>query len=562
MKFRHPSFAIACVALAGSLSSLAAGCGADEPDGPPAEVAGAPEAVAEERQALSTCITIARHSGGEVHDAQLARRVGTAIATDPDANANFGALPTARVGNISVSPKRSYKSLLAFVLPGTIPANATVTSAVVTLDTTNTGASTIRVKRSTAPWDEGAVTFRSWNNAQSSEDYASFSAGPGAGGVRTFDITALAQAWLDGVFANHGMVLLGETSTLTFATSETANAAVEPKLELCYTTPDPCSPSPCLNNGTCTTTPDGSYDCICYGGFTGQSCDVPPSACPCATAGVPWLAGHIADAMSYCSYDETRAVAFTSLDISRSYGAGINPANGEGYCFSTAEHFDCATMGLVITPEQAAVCRAQILEWGFNGQLCSQDEYIPGSCEPCFPNPCQHGGSCTNDWQSYSYTCACPAGYFGPSCEFQGVDPCVSNPCQNGGACVAENGGTYTCACAPGYTGQHCETVEACPCHGSSGWQSGSQVDPILCGYNELGAYAYTGPGFGDSFGTGYDFFESAYYCGFMEMLTGSCIMLTISEQQASSCRQEVLDWGAAQCAESEFNYGLSCPFF
>lgn len=35
-------------------------------------------------------------------------------------------------------------------------------------------------------------------------------------------------------------------------------------------------------------------------------------------------------------------------------------------------------------------------------------------------------------------------------------EPCSSNPCQNGGKCTIE-GQTYKCECKPPYTGNECE---------------------------------------------------------------------------------------------------------
>lgn len=47
--------------------------------------------------------------------------------------------------------------------------------------------------------------------------------------------------------------------------------------------------------------------------------------------------------------------------------------------------------------------------------------------------PCLNGATCTNTGQG-SYTCSCPPGYTGASCEIE-VNECSGNPCRNGGSC-------------------------------------------------------------------------------------------------------------------------------
>ena len=37
------------------------------------------------------------------------------------------------------------------------------------------------------------------------------------------------------------------------------------------------------------------------------------------------------------------------------------------------------------------------------------------------------------------------------------IDECGSSPCDNGGTCTDQID-SYICSCAPGYTGTHCET--------------------------------------------------------------------------------------------------------
>ncbi|TMS19972.1 Neurocan core protein, partial [Larimichthys crocea] len=72
---------------------------------------------------------------------------------------------------------------------------------------------------------------------------------------------------------------------------------------------------------------------------------------------------------------------------------------------------------------------------------------------PCQTNPCLHGGSCLQEGDGYS--CYCPQGFSGESCEID-IDDCQSNPCQNGGTCIDEIN-SFVCLCLPSYGGATCE---------------------------------------------------------------------------------------------------------
>uniref|UniRef100_A0A8C2E4Z6 Neurocan core protein n=1 Tax=Cyprinus carpio TaxID=7962 RepID=A0A8C2E4Z6_CYPCA len=87
------------------------------------------------------------------------------------------------------------------------------------------------------------------------------------------------------------------------------------------------------------------------------------------------------------------------------------------------------------------------------------DAYCYQEDDPCQTNPCLHGGSCLTEGEGYS--CLCPQGYSGESCEID-IDDCQSNPCQNGGTCIDEIN-SFVCLCLPSYGGATCEKdTEGC----------------------------------------------------------------------------------------------------
>ncbi|XP_029988809.1 neurocan core protein [Sphaeramia orbicularis] len=84
---------------------------------------------------------------------------------------------------------------------------------------------------------------------------------------------------------------------------------------------------------------------------------------------------------------------------------------------------------------------------------------VPSENNPCQTNPCLHGGSCLQEGDGYS--CYCPQGFSGESCEID-IDDCQSNPCQNGGTCIDEIN-SFVCLCLPSYSGATCEKdTEGC----------------------------------------------------------------------------------------------------
>lgn len=84
----------------------------------------------------------------------------------------------------------------------------------------------------------------------------------------------------------------------------------------------------------------------------------------------------------------------------------------------------------------------------------------------CSPEPCQNGGTCTEN--SSSFNCSCPVGYQGHLCQ-DDIPECDTQPCLNNGTCI-ELPGSFSCSCQPGYQGRTCQTdVDECldnPCGG------------------------------------------------------------------------------------------------
>ena len=54
--------------------------------------------------------------------------------------------------------------------------------------------------------------------------------------------------------------------------------------------------------------------------------------------------------------------------------------------------------------------------------------------------------------------CFCPEGFSGDFCEIGGVDPCDPNPCENGATCTQIGSGEddFECTCIPGFVGRLC----------------------------------------------------------------------------------------------------------
>ncbi|RXG69291.1 Cadherin-related tumor suppressor [Armadillidium vulgare] len=110
---------------------------------------------------------------------------------------------------------------------------------------------------------------------------------------------------------------------------------------------------------------------------------------------------------------------------------------------------------------------------GFAGEFCQLRQ------DPCSPNPCQFGGTCSR--RGFNFVCTCPPSRQGSQCEVDKTNACDNNPCRNGGSCQTTLEGGFFCLCRPGFRGNQCELEsESCrpnPC------QNGGSCISLRPGY-------------------------------------------------------------------------------
>ncbi|WP_438008641.1 DNRLRE domain-containing protein [Sorangium sp. So ce321] len=166
------------------------------------------------------CTTIQRDVGGEVTDATVWQRYP---------HHNDGSSSYTHTGLKQGDPKMA---LVRFEL-GFIPPGSTIESATFGTRLYSSGTNEIRAHRITASWDETEVTWSSFAGSYDPAIDATLLGAPDATGAA--DLTALVQAWVDGVHPNHGFVLEEDPTALTaYRSSEHANTGDRPWLEVCF----------------------------------------------------------------------------------------------------------------------------------------------------------------------------------------------------------------------------------------------------------------------------------------------------------------------------------------
>jgi hypothetical protein len=206
-------------------------------------------------KAAPVCLTLQRGTLGTVADSSI---------NQLEPSGNYGASSLAGLGYSSATPR---KALFRWGLE-MVPANATILSAVVTLNQTNSGAGSPRVHAITVPWAESSVTHTSFAGGFYSVVLATVN---NSLPVLSFDISALAQSWTSGAVANNGILLEQAAATQTnIKSSEWAVVSLRPKLAICYQLPCAANTGDCDGNGVngCEAPLDTTQNC----GACGVAC--------------------------------------------------------------------------------------------------------------------------------------------------------------------------------------------------------------------------------------------------------------------------------------------------
>ncbi|XP_030848234.1 neurogenic locus Notch protein-like isoform X4 [Strongylocentrotus purpuratus] len=215
---------------------------------------------------------------------------------------------------------------------------------------------------------------------------------------------------------------------------------------------DPCTSSPCQNDGTCLPSGTG-FVCMCPISHTGRLCDVPIvnpcSSTPCQSGGQCNAADDFSSFTCQC------VLPYTGTTCNQS-PCDSNPCLNGGACGITATGYMCNC-----PPTHT-------------GERC-------GDIAPCGLSPCKNNGICTNDGSTFS--CSCPDPFTGLTCVETKQDCRTATACQNDGNCLINQGtGVYQCVCPVNAMGEFCEILTP-DCTNSLPCQNGGTCALVLTSY-------------------------------------------------------------------------------
>jgi Notch 1 len=212
---------------------------------------------------------------------------------------------------------------------------------------------------------------------------------------------------------------------------------------------NPCESGPC-SFGTCIATTPTIWTCVCEPGWTGIQCKLGINEClsnPCLNAGV-----------CIDGVNEYRCVCLTGY-TGVNCQIAVNPCSSVPCRNNGTDSSRCSQTSnirlLFVRSFVSGTCLNNIASFsclcpiGWTGISCEIDIN-----ECLLPLICHPNATCINTLGSYR--CVCPPWLTDMNC-YTPIDLCLSNPCRNNGVCAYVYGGSIVCRCPPGFTGVLCE---------------------------------------------------------------------------------------------------------